>query len=46
MRTRLCRSGLGYLRREAFVSRTNEPPAGLDIRMLINRIRGEFVDVR
>lgn len=34
------------LRREAFMSRTNEPPAGLDMRMISNRIRGEFVDLR
>jgi len=42
------RSALAWaiLRREAFMSRTNEPPAGLDMRMLTNRIRGEFIDVR
>ena len=34
------------LRREAFMSRTNEPPAGLDMRMITNLIRSEFVDLR
>ena len=34
------------LRRETFMSRTNEPPAGLDMRMITNRIRADVVDLR
>jgi hypothetical protein len=34
------------LRGESFMSRTNEPPAGLDLRMITNRIRGDVIDAR
>jgi hypothetical protein len=36
-----------YLRRrEAFLGRTDEPPTGLDMRLLQTRIRGDFADLR
>jgi hypothetical protein len=34
------------LRREEFLSRTNEPACGIDMRMITNRVVGEFVDLR
>ncbi len=34
------------LRREAFLSRTQEPICGVDMRMISNRIVGNFVDLR
>lgn len=33
-------------RREVFLARTQEPPMGLDMRLLITGVRGEFVDLR
>jgi len=41
------RSALGYYlrRREIFLSRTSEPPMGLDMRMLQTKIRGDFVNL-
>lgn len=32
-------------RRELFLSRTQEPPTGLDMRLLVTRIQGELVDL-
>jgi hypothetical protein len=33
-------------KRELFLSRTNEPPLDLDMRVLCTRVRGTFVDLR
>jgi hypothetical protein len=34
------------LRREEFLSRTDEPACGIDMRMITNRVVGNFVDLR
>lgn len=34
------------LRREEFLSRTDEPSCGVDMRMLTNKVKGNFVDLR
>lgn len=34
------------LRREEFLSRTDEPACGIDMRMITNRVSGKFVDLR
>jgi hypothetical protein len=41
------RSALAFYlrRREVFLSRTDEAPMGLDMRLLVTRIKGDFVDL-
>jgi hypothetical protein len=34
------------LRREEFLSRTDEPACGVDMRMITNKVVGSFVDLR
>lgn len=36
---------LAILRRELFLSNTNEEPTSLDMRMLVTRIQGKFIDL-
>lgn len=38
--------GRAILRREEFLSRTEEPACGVDMRMITNTVVGEFVDLR
>lgn len=38
--------GRAILRREDFLSRTDEPACGIDMRMITNRVVGKFVDLR
>lgn len=38
--------GRAILRREDFLSRTDEPACGIDMRMITNRVVGKFIDLR